>query len=58
MAFVHTVRKLEHHNVHSSGIVVDEFRDKGFWEWTKSALKSIEEAMESYMVEVIAKVSF
>jgi hypothetical protein len=49
---------MEHHDVFSSGIFVDEFRDKGPREWTKQALKTQEEAMESYMVEVIAEASF
>jgi len=57
-AFVRIVREIEHHDVVSSGIVADEFRDKGPLEWAKQALKTLEEAMESYMVEVIAESSF
>jgi len=49
------VREIEHHDVVSSGIFADEFRDKGPQEWTKQALKSLEEATESYMVDVIAE---
>jgi len=37
----------------SSGIFADEFRDKRPREWTKQALKTLEEATELYMVEVI-----
>ena len=57
-AFIRTVREIEHHDVVSSGIFADEFRDKGPREWTKQALKTLEEATESYMVEVIAEASF
>jgi len=41
-----------------SGMFADGFRDKGPREWTKQALKSPDEATESYMVEVIAESSF
>jgi len=54
---VRTVREIEHHDVVSSGIFADNFRDKGPQEWTKQGLKTVEEAMESYMVKVIAKSS-
>jgi len=37
----------------SSGIFADEFRDKRPREWTKQAVKTLEEATELYMVEVI-----
>jgi hypothetical protein len=37
-AFVCTVRKIEHHDVVSSGIFADEFPDKHPQEWTKQAL--------------------
>jgi hypothetical protein len=57
-AFVRTVCEIEHHDVVSSGIFEDEFRDKGPREWTKQALKTLEEVTESYMVEVIAEASF
>ena len=52
--FVCTVREIEHHDVASSGIFADEFRDKHLWEWTTQALITLEEATEAYMVEVIA----
>jgi len=51
------VREMEHHDVVSSGIVADEFRDKGPREWTTQALNTLEEATELYMVEVIAEAS-
>jgi hypothetical protein len=57
-AFVHTVWKIEHHDVISCGIFADEFRDTGPREWTKHALKTLAEATESYMVEVTAKSSY
>ena len=50
-AFVRTVRDIEHQDVVSSGIFVNKFRDNGPREWTKQALKTLEEAMELYMVE-------
>jgi len=56
-AFVHTVSAMEHHDVVSSGIFAHEFHEKGPWEWTKQALMTLEEATESYIVEVIAKAS-
>jgi len=37
---------------------VEEFRDEVPREWTKQAVKTLEEATESYMVEVIAESSF
>jgi hypothetical protein len=52
------LREIEHDDVVSSGIFVDDFRDKRPREWTKQALKTLEEATESYMVEVIAAASF
>jgi len=54
-AFVRIVRKIEHHNVVSSGIFADEFPDKRPREWTKQTFITLEEAMEAYMVEVTAK---
>jgi len=56
-AFIGTVREIEHHHIVSSGIFADIFCDKGPWEWTKQTLKTLEEATESYMVEVIAEAS-
>ena len=53
-----TDREIEHHDVVSSGIFAGEFHDKGPWEWTKQALKTLEEATECYMVEVLAESSF
>ena len=52
-AFNRTVREIEHHHVVSCGIFADEFCDKGSREWTKQAMKTLEEATESYMVEVL-----
>jgi hypothetical protein len=52
-AFVLTVRQIEHHDVVSSGIVIDQSRDTRPREWIKQALQSVEEAMESYMFQVI-----
>jgi len=57
-SFVRTVREMEHHDVISAGVFADEFRDKRPREWTKQALKTLEKATESYMVEVIAAASF
>jgi hypothetical protein len=57
-AFIGTVREIEHHNVVSSGIFAEEFRDKGPREWTRQALTTREEATESYMVEATAEASF
>jgi hypothetical protein len=54
-AFVHTVRKIEHLDVLSSGIFADEFRDLHPQVWTKQALINLEEATEAYLVEVLAK---
>ena len=49
---------MEHHDVIRAGVFADEFRDKRPWEWTMQALKTLEKATESYMVEVIAAASF
>ena len=57
-AFVRAVRELEHYDAASSGICADKFHDKGPREWTNQAPKNLEEAMEAYMVEVIAESSF
>jgi len=46
---------MEHHDVVSCGIFAYEFHDERPWQWTKQALITLEEAMEAYMVEVIAK---
>jgi hypothetical protein len=57
-AFLRTVHKIEHHDIVSSGIIPDELSEKYPREWTKQALKTLEEAMESYMVEVIPESVF
>jgi hypothetical protein len=57
-AFVRKVCEIEHHDVVSSGIFVEEFHCKGPREWTKQASTTPEKATESYMVEVTAKASF
>jgi len=54
-AFVHTVQEIEHHDVVSSGIFADEFSNKNPRERTKQALPTLEDAMEAYMVEVLAE---
>jgi hypothetical protein len=58
MALVCTVHEIEHHDGISSGIFGHEFHDYGPWEWIKQASKTLEEATESFMVEVIAESSF
>jgi len=57
-AFVHTVRKIEHHDFVSSAIFADEFCDKHPREWANQTLKTLEEATEFYMVEIIGKSHF
>jgi hypothetical protein len=57
-AFVCTILKIEHHDVVSSGIFTDEYRNKCPLEWTPYALYTEEEPIESYMVEVTAEASF
>jgi len=57
-AFLHTIWEIQHHDVVSSGIYADEFPEKHPWEWTKHALITVEEAMEAYMVEVLAASHF
>jgi hypothetical protein len=54
----HTVCEIEHHDVVSSVIFADEFRYNGPQVWTKQGLKTVEEATESYMIELIAEASF
>jgi hypothetical protein len=51
--FLCAVREIEHYDVVSPEIFADEFRDKRPQEWTKQTLKTFDEAMEWYMVEVI-----
>jgi len=54
-AFVRTVHGIEHHDVVSSGIFAEQFSDKNPWEWTEQAWTMLQDATESYMVEVIAE---
>jgi len=53
-----TVRKIKYHEGVSTGIFTHKFRDKCPWAWAKQAVKTLEEAAESYMVEVIADAHF
>jgi len=53
-AFVRTVREMEHHDVISSAMFADKFSDTNPHVWMKQALITLEEATETYMVEVIA----
>jgi len=46
MAFVHAVSQIEHHDVVSSGILTDKYRDKHPHEWTKQASTTLENAAE------------
>jgi len=57
-AFVPTIHEFEHHDDVSPGMFADKFREKHPREWTKQALKTLEEATGSYMVEVIAESHF
>jgi hypothetical protein len=50
---ISTVRKIKKHDVICSGTFASEFPEKHLLEWTKLALKPIEEATESCMGEVI-----
>jgi len=45
---------MEHHDVVSSGIFVDEFPDRHPHESMKQALITLEKATEVYLVKVIA----
>jgi len=54
-AFVRTVCKFKHHDVVSSLIFTDEFRDNHPQQWNKQALIRLEEATDAYMVELIAE---
>jgi len=49
------VREIEHHEVVSCGILAGKFPDKHLCEWMNEAVISLKEAMEAYMVEVIAE---
>jgi hypothetical protein len=55
MAIVRSVHEIEHPGNVSSGVLADEFREKHHQECTKQASKTIEEARESWMVEVRAQ---
>jgi hypothetical protein len=55
---VRKVSEIEHPDVVSSEILAHEFRDESPLEWTKQVLKTLEEATESYIVEVIGAASF
>jgi len=57
-SFGHTVCEIEHHDRLRSGIFAYEFREEGPRQWTKQALKTLEEAPEMYMIEAIAESSF
>jgi hypothetical protein len=54
-AFVHPVCKIEYHDIVSSGMFVDEFREKCPQEWTIQAVIFLKAATEAYIVEVIAE---
>jgi hypothetical protein len=54
-AFVRIVQEIERHDVVSARIFADEFPDKHSRKSTKQAVITLEETMEAYMVEVIAK---
>jgi len=54
-AFVRTIWEIEQRDVISFGIFADEFGDKCPWEWHKQAWTTLEDAMEAWMVEVIAE---
>jgi len=55
---VRTFHEIECQDVVSSGISADQFRDKLPHERTKQAAKSLEEATQSYRVEVIPESHF
>ena len=53
-----TYREIEHYDVAFSGIFAYEFCNKGPQEWMKQDSKTLAEATESYIVEVIAESHF
>jgi hypothetical protein len=55
MEFVCTVPEIELDDVVSSENFADAFPDKRHCEWMKQALITLEEATETYMVEVTAE---
>lgn len=54
-AVVCTVHEVEHHNISSSAILADEYHVIHPRHWMKQTIKTLEEAMEFYIVEIIAK---
>jgi hypothetical protein len=58
MEILCSVRRIVQHFIVSSGTVVDQFLDILLWDWTKLAFKTMEKAMESYMVELISEYHF
>jgi len=54
-ANIHTVSKIERHDVVHSVPFVHEFADMHSREWTKQALIILEEAAKACMVEIIAE---
>jgi len=57
-AIVPNVHNIERHDVVSSGISADEFRDKCPQEWTKQTFEIFGKSTESYTIEVIAAYHF
>jgi hypothetical protein len=57
-ALVHTVREIEQHDVVTAAIFAHEYWEKGPWERTRQALKTLEDPTELYVVEGIPKASF
>jgi len=55
MAFIFTVREMEHNDVVSSGTFADGLPDNNPCEWPKQALITSEEATDVYMVDVVAE---
>jgi hypothetical protein len=49
------VCEIEHHDVVISGRFADEFPEQNPHKWKKHALITAEQAIEPYMVEVIAE---
>ena len=54
-SFVRSVQQIERQDVVSSGIFPHEFSDKNPEQWTKQTLTTLEDAMQAYMVEVLAE---
>jgi len=49
---------MEHHDVVISGIFADKRPAKHPWQWTKPALNTLVEAVELYMVSILAEFHF